>query len=38
MMVATHALVVWVDEDCLVVDKMMATRLERSTVATAVAQ
>ena len=38
MMVATHALVVWVDKDCLVVDKMMPTRLEKSTAATAVAQ
>ena len=38
MMVATHALVVWVEEDCLVVDKMMPTTLEKSTVATAVAQ
>ena len=37
MMIATHALVVWVDEDCLVVDKMMPTRLEKSTFATAMA-
>ena len=34
MMVATLAMVVRVEEDCLVVDKMMPARLVKSTAAT----
>ena len=37
-MVATLAMVVRVEEDCLVVDKMMPARLVKSTAASAVAQ
>ena len=37
MMVATFAMDVRVEEDCLVVDKMMPARLGKSTAASAVA-
>ena len=37
MMVATFTMDVWVEEDCLLVDKMMPARLGKSTAASAVA-